>query len=171
MLFETFTFCTFSSQVHLYISREVTSLSSFFFFWFAFVISIVKHKNLDTEFRMWSVVERFPLTQCSCTDLPMSWWSGCHVTVQSYRKRLLWLFFPWYMGSASVHFCRQTGGSLIFLWTVPTHGACIASEAADMSHTAQCHQGRADRAVITRSTVWGYTHFIVSHSKQCGKLP
>jgi len=31
MLFETFTFCTFSSQVHLYISREVTSLSSFFF--------------------------------------------------------------------------------------------------------------------------------------------
>lgn len=163
-----------SSQIHLCIHPlHQTCCFPPFFSWFAGTIWILKRKNLDTVLQMWSHQERFPLTWCFHIDLPTSWWSGCPVTGQCYRKQLLWLFSMIYGLCQRSFFCRQAGESLICFWTMSWPPMVLASLLKQLACPTQpqCHQGRADRAVITRSTLRGYTHFIVSHSKKCGKLP
>lgn len=154
-----------NSSLHPFPSPEMLFHSHFT--WFAGTIQILKCKNLDTVSQMWPHWERFPLTPpCSGGLAASSQGSAVGSNSGGFFFNDIWAL-PVFI------FCRQAGESLICFWRVPWPPMVLASLLKQLTcpMQPQCHWGRADRAMITRSTLWGYTHFIVSYSKKCGKLP
>lgn len=155
MMFEPFSYCMAFSQLILASVPFSSEIASFLFFFFS---------GLLVSFKFWNTKTWTKCSRCGQMKRDFFWLRVSTLTsphpgglAASSQCRAIGSnscgFFPWYMFSASVNFCRQAGESLICFRTVPRPPMVLASFLKQLTCPTQpqCHRGRADRTVITRS--------------------